>query len=566
MSALAALWLLGLWIAAPLLRGRVYRVADRLRDTLALGVAIPFVLGLAHALYPLALWLTLAACAVAGILRTRQTGDRAQPPEPVPYLTIAALALIAWPALVRPLLDGDSLAYHLPNAAAWANAHSLWTTNTLYWWYPPGSELFASGLFSVSGPFAVGWSGTLALALLGLRAADFARERLDATPLFADAAAAALVTIPPLALQGGTLQNDVWLAAFLLETLVTASGAASAVTMLLKPYGAALGVVGLVSKQAEWLQWLPAAAALGLWILHDELLRTGATVPISAVLVPHVWTTGIAANGFGAFVLFVRTLAALSPLALAAFFAALASPFFGKQRPVFAFAACASALWYLVMPFAFNNPLDQLANGASLRFAAPAIAFGVLAIVSLTRRSQPLFAALFAASAAAGALHVTAIFWNDATTRPAIAVAALLVGIAFAGARTKQPMLIPVALALAVVLASQLAARNPVAYLADAYARGDARTGLFAWVASHQPARAVTFGLRGGAVTLLAPRSIVTDFYDGEEPCAAARAARGVLIWMSEADRPALDAPRREAVTRCGAVLYQDPLAVVAQP
>jgi hypothetical protein len=53
---LAAIWLLGLFAAAPVLRtGSRYDFPNRLRDALVLGVAIPFGLGFVHLLYPAAL-------------------------------------------------------------------------------------------------------------------------------------------------------------------------------------------------------------------------------------------------------------------------------------------------------------------------------------------------------------------------------------------------------------------------------------------------------------------------------------------------------------------------------
>ncbi|MGA8533692.1 MAG: hypothetical protein WB615_06255, partial [Candidatus Tumulicola sp.] len=66
----AALWLLGLLAAAPALRTAArYALADRIRDALVLGVAIPFALGLVHALYPVACWLALALCVAVAYLR-----------------------------------------------------------------------------------------------------------------------------------------------------------------------------------------------------------------------------------------------------------------------------------------------------------------------------------------------------------------------------------------------------------------------------------------------------------------------------------------------------------------
>jgi hypothetical protein len=109
-SVLGALWLLGLFAAAPVLRTDArYDFTDRLRDALVLGVAIPFALGFAQLLYPLMCWVALAGCIGFGARRwqKRRHADRT-----APYLLLAALAIVAWPQLMRPLLDGDSLSYH----------------------------------------------------------------------------------------------------------------------------------------------------------------------------------------------------------------------------------------------------------------------------------------------------------------------------------------------------------------------------------------------------------------------------------------------------------------------
>ena len=136
-----ALWLLGLYGAAPALRTSArYETADRLRDALVLGIAIPLALGFVHALYPLTCWLALAASLIAAYLRRVPDETPAAASAAPPYLLAAALAIVAWPPLMRPLLEGDSTSYHLPNAAAWLQAHSLWTEATRYWWYPPASE------------------------------------------------------------------------------------------------------------------------------------------------------------------------------------------------------------------------------------------------------------------------------------------------------------------------------------------------------------------------------------------------------------------------------------------
>ena len=216
-----------------------------MRNALVLGVAIPLLLGCVNLLYPAACWLMRAACVAAAARWHRDSAPAAG--GVVPYVTIAALALVAWPQLMRPLLDGDSLSYHLPNAASWVQSHGIWTTATRYWWYPPASELFASGIYATGGPFALAWAGFGALALVGLRVAAWARTEFAAPAWLADALAAAIVTAMPLALQA-SLQNDVWLAAFWLETLWLlrrpASGwAALAICALMKPDGWIFAVV-----------------------------------------------------------------------------------------------------------------------------------------------------------------------------------------------------------------------------------------------------------------------------------------------------------------------------------
>jgi hypothetical protein len=96
-------------------------------------------------------------------------------------------------------MQGDSIAYHLPNAAAWTVTHSIWTSGTWYWFYPGGSELFAAALFSVAGPAAVALAGFVALLLLAQRLPAFA-VRAGFSRLGAGALAVAVITFKPIAL------------------------------------------------------------------------------------------------------------------------------------------------------------------------------------------------------------------------------------------------------------------------------------------------------------------------------------------------------------------------------
>lgn len=551
MSSLAALWLLGLWVAAPLLRrDATYGTADRLRDALVLGVAMPFVLALAHLLFPWTLWCALGLCAIAGAVRERR--ERVNTPrEPMPYLLIAALALVITPPLLEPMLDGDSLRYHLPNAALWVHAHSFAPTGTVYWWYPPASELFASGLFAVAGPFVLGWSGALALALLGLRAAAIARERLGASPLLADAAAAALVTLLPNALQAGSLQNDVWLAAFLLETAWTSSAPAAAVAALLKPSGWIYTACALIAARSPLSRWAAPIAVCAIWAVHVAARSPHALFPAGANA--SVWRTTILANSTTALPVFVRVCLRQAPLGLLAWIAALAAPFVRRARLAFAPLAALFAFAFLVTPWSYANAIDQLSSGASLRFAAPAFAFGMLILVALARPFERFAVPLFIASALYGAGSVVAIYWFDEPTRSALGVALLALGLAWIAARARLRLLLPAAVALAVVCAAPIAARGPAAYFANALRRGETRSGLFAWIAAHRPARVMTLGLRAGSAIVLSPQTIALDA-PSAGACAAARNA-GALLIVYDARTPP-----------CGNVVYRDALALVEAP
>ena len=131
---------------------------------------------------------------------------------------IAVVVAAAWPALVRPIMQGDSLEYHLPDAAVFATTHGAYATITQAWFYPSASELFASAIFQIGGPLEVGLGGLAASLLLTARLMAFCRKGgLGALP--SGALVAAAMSIPLVALQGPSLENDVWLAAWLLECI-----------------------------------------------------------------------------------------------------------------------------------------------------------------------------------------------------------------------------------------------------------------------------------------------------------------------------------------------------------
>lgn len=525
---------------------------------MVLGVAIPLGLGLVHALYTIALWATLAVC--IGLSHVRRCRHDDLPLERVPYLLIAALVVVAWPQLVRPLLDGDSLWYHLPNATSWVQAHSLWTTTTHYWWYPPASELFASGLYAASTPFALPWCGFVALALLGFRVAAWTRE-LGASPWLADAMAAATVTVYPLAIEGGTLQNDVWLAAFWLEALWLLGrrerGAAMqtiALTVLLKPQGWILGAIALVVRKAPVRVWLAGCAALAFWVVHDALLWQHAGIPPSSTMGSDLLASTMLANIGSALPLLARTLLHTSPFALLALCAALLGPLIEKDDRGLGWGACLATLLVLILPF------------GSIRFAAPAIAAGALVLAMPARRRAIVSTVLAIASAVFGISVLTNIFWNDGSTRSALAVAPIVALLALLARTAPMLWINPLIFAALVTISTHDAARHPVDYYRDALGVNGNASGIYQWFATTRPEAIGGWGLRLGAVNVLSPSTRTIDLLD-TATCAQARANRTLLVAVEQSDRDAgTNAARLRAARGCGTVLYDDRLSVVAKP
>jgi len=568
----AAFWLLGLFAAAPALRSSgPYGFVDRLRDALFLGMAIPLVLGLVHVLYAGACWALLAICLGIAYVRRFDARSERGPTSP-PYLMIGALIAVAWPQLMRPLLDGDSLSYHLPNAASWVQAHSVWSVATRYWWYPPTSELFTSALYAVAGPFPLPWSGFAALALLGFRVVAWARRAYAAPPFLADALGAATITAYPLAIQGGTLQNDVWLAAFWLESLWLLRAANSAairtvaVTALMKPQGWILASIALICGKARGLVWLTTTGAVGLWLIRDAILWPQALVEPARTVMGNVAGSSILAHGVAALILLARVMLAASPFALLALLAALFAPSIARREGGLAWAACAAALLFFVLPFGYSTSVAQLATGASLRFAAPAIAIGAVILAGPACRIVPIAAALLVASTLFGAWYVLQIFWNDGGTHSAILFALLAAAIATAAHRSRVAWPNAVAFGFAVIAATHLASRHALDYYNDSLRVGGRSPGVYRWIETAHPAAIGGWGLRLGVVNVLSPQTRTLDLPD-DAACAQARRENVLLVAVAEGDHSAAaDAARLRSALGCGRVLYHDAIAVVTQP
>ena len=557
------LWLAGLWYCAPAICGNDRSAVTRAASAGVLGIALPFALGLCDALYAPALWIALAA--VAGV-RVRRVGwsdrDRSAsgPSWDLPVL-LCGLVALAWPAAVRPLMDGDSLGYHLPNAASWVVHHGVWTTGTRYWWYPSGSELFASGLFAVGGPAVAGLAGLLPALVLGLRLRAIAVANGNPALLGTSIACTLLATSVASA-QLVSLQNNLWLAAFFLEALVASRPAAIAVVALVKPYGWVLAAI------AAWLPRAGAAspalrllafAPLAVWALRDLALLAGAIVPPASTWYPGTAGTSIAAHLPGAFGVLVAAAWAAGPVWAALMLAATASIAFAREGWL-RWVAFASLVLFLIVPFGYANDVPQLANGQSLRFALPFVALGAAALCMLRGRFVVALIPAALAASVVGIAGVWSVYWNDAATHDVriVVILAALVGIALALARRGMPRFAigAAAFCLAAAWAGGLAGARPAAYLADRYGAAGVPAGGFAAFAATTFGRVVVVGLPAGAATLLRPGVDAYDAGSGEA-CARARATGSGLL---------LGLPAGAGGLSCGRVLFEDRSSAVVAP
>jgi hypothetical protein len=575
----AAIWIGLLWYASPLI-GVEDDAADRVRGVLVLGVLVPLALGLVHLLYAPALIVAALALCAARLARARTTRPRRE-------LTLVArdgangwttrigiaipvfvAVAAAWPPLVRPLLEGDSLAYHLPNAAAWVQSGSVWETGTRYWWYPGGSELFAAGLLAVSGAFSLGLAGLFALLLLGLRIRRWA-ERLDAPPLAAGAIAGATLATLTIGLQAGNLENDVWLGAFFLEVLYDARfargkiGLDAAVCALLKPYGFAFAVYGLIARRRLDAQVLVPLAVFGAWVWRDVALWHGALIPAQTTMYPEVWQTMVAVNGPAGFAEFVKALARDGPWLVVLAVAALLGLFAFEDRAL-CVAGVAALVGYLCMPFSYRNATSQLVEGQSLRYALPAFAVGAVAAVGLLRRVWPVAVPLLLLTTLFELRRITDIFWIDPNTHIAFVVAAAFaLALVLPGPRGRAVALVALA-AITIVFANQTSTRERIARYDEWLGQPPPR--FFEWLAATKPARIVVSDVFGGAIVAISPTTRTFDVID-PMPCEQARSLHALLLFR-KGPLPG-KTPYPESVgafANCGATVYDDSVVRVIRP
>lgn len=557
-GGLGALWIVGLWLAAPALVP-ASTPATRFAMTIALGCAIPLVLAIANVLYWWSLWAALVAVLIVRYARNGQTRVEAEPADPPAWdlaAGFAAILAIAWPVAVRPVIDGDTLIYHLPNAASWVAQHGMWTTGTQYWWYSPASEIFASGLLATGGIGVVGLAGLLPAALLVLTVRSVA-VRGGMPPIAGTLAACALLATPVAAVQLVSLQNDVWQAALFAYALTEFALPAFGVLALTKPSGvlyALLASGAWASGRKPFLQ--AATLSLGvalLWTVHNLILLPHAIVPIGGAIASWFAGTSIAAHLPHSMAV-LATASWHAGIVWIAFFALGVGSIVFARQTYLRWAALASLVLFAIVPTGYEGTIPQLATGASLRFALPVAALGVLWLAGLPRRVAAPLAGAAALAVGAGIAVQWRLFANDATTHdtPIVVAVAALVAVGVLRLRDSRAR-VAASAALCIALAAfaaGLSRSHPADYIADTFGGGG-----FAYVASSHAANVVTLGVPAGAVITVDPRANVFDGLDAGT-CEQARAL-GAVILASASRLGDLD---------CNRVLYRDGATAVVDP
>lgn len=550
-----------LWYIAPAFLREGARVADRLRVLLALGIAIPGSLGLVHLLYAPLLWIAVAVLA-AWRLRKRPSPIR---DDAALYAAFAGVLIVVWPPLVRPLLDGDSLLYHLPNAAAFVQAHSVWIARAPYWLYPPASELFASGLFAASGRWSLPLAGILPALLLTARLYTIARAQ-GASPFAAASVPLAFICTPVAALQAGTLQNDLWLAAFFVEVLGSGdrSPLSLALCALLKPYGWLEGLIAAAAARVAWRTIGLALLPLLLWIARDAvLLRGGASTGFST---PAYFPTTIAGNFGIAVPQLARGIAAVTPQAFV-WIALLAAGLLFRTTRRYAAAGTAALAVYAFLPVSYTNGATNYAmDASSLRYALPALCGGALVAAALLKRTAVWGPVAAYVIAAWGAWNVLSIFWNDSYTHWALAAAAFAACAALLTQRTRGISIAAAALAV-VLIGSWAASTRAQGFYGDWMRQPSGKpTGVFSWIWAHKPQRVLATNVRTGAVLMSSPQTWTVSAAPSD-PCEQARRDRALLlVGSNEGVQGAQLAAAVAAARSCGRTVYEDGAAVLVQP
>ncbi|MDP9017633.1 MAG: hypothetical protein M3N19_04875 [Candidatus Eremiobacteraeota bacterium] len=564
-ALLATLWFVGLWYAAPILDRNSNDLCDRLRNMMVLGVAIPMALGLVGLLYP---WACVAALAACAWLRFQSGGSAMEVVDRVTAAVLCLTLVLIWPYLCEPLLDGDSLLYHLPNAAAWAQNHSVWLGTTHEWFYPPASELFASPLFALGARYALPLCGAVPALLLTARITTWAAQY--GLPRYVGGVCAlALLATPIVAFETGTLQNDLWLSAFFLEALYFAQTKTDwkslAMCALTKPSGFLFAVIAILSARRLQLIALLSFVPLAIWIARDVLVAGHSKVGAQAIAGGY-WASTIAAN------LPHLSTALISGLHVAGFSCVLflclpiVGLFLRAVRRIAA-AGCAALIVFAFLPMSFGAASSAFLNaGTSLRFAIPAMSAGTIVLLYLASKARTAVSILAGGIALTGVVQVSLVFASDGVALNGIWIALLLASAACTD-RTRLQMITKLAIVVVLITGSWLASQRAPAFYANWMRALDGTpTKAFAWIADHRPARIVAADFRTGTILMASPATRVLDV-DDRAACKAAHDTGALLFAGTDRDVSEIEQQRRFTLVRsCGTVIFQDKAALIVNP
>ena len=189
--------------------------------------------------------------------------------------------------------------------------------------------------------------------------------------------------------------------------------------------------------------------------------------------------------------------------------------------------------------------MQQLATGASLRFALPVAALGLLWIVSFMRRTATFVSAAAAVGVITGVRAQWQLFSSDSTTHDVvtIAIVAALIAATLFLVRDRRFRTAAAAILLVCLgaFAGGLARSHPADYVAATYG------GAFSYAASEHFERVVTLGLPAGAAITVDPNVRAFDAVDAGV-CAEAQTLDAVIVTSTA----------RLRTINCGRVLYQD--------
>lgn len=557
---IACLYLGALWYVAPLLAPNDRTVPTQLRNVAIVGIGLPLVLASLHALYAPVVWVVLAVFVVA---RMRRRIEATQADLGM-CLTLAIAAVLVWPPLVRPVLDGDTLLYHLPIAASWAQAHSLWTTASPAWFYPPGSEALASGLLLTAGRWSLPLAGMIPLFMIVARLYAYARAS-GASSLAAGSVALAFVSTPIVALQTGSLENDVWLAAFVVEVLAGGGDWKTlGVTSLIKPVGWMWGLLNAVSARMRAQALLVGMMPLALWLVRDAILLRGAIVPPEP-MPPYFATTIVGgipqslidlASGIGAHTPQTIVWLVMIPLGLA----------FERSRP-FALVGIAGLLLYVMLPlsYAYGGTNWALA-GTSLRFAMPALACGGLVAATLASRAPRVATICCGLLVLLGMGTFLQIYSSDSASHWAWLIAVIAIVAALLASRTRDASVAAFIIMLVIAGGWYAEQRGPSILSEGLRDDNGTPTHLFAWLAQQAPDRMVAVNVRVGLLILASPTTEVIPA-TASTMCRLAIETRAPLVIASnEYGDSHIHAEERAQALRCGKAVFDDGSALVVAP